>query len=239
MDKADIVTGQYVRITQHVANVGDRMLARGADYLIIFLFCLFACFLFFVPAFLPLHIAGFVVIFIFSTFYSLIFETLWRGQTLGKRWRHLRVVSIDGSRPTFGQLLMRWMFLVVDVWISLIGILPIALSRRHQRFGDMAAGTIVVREEDIVSRWAGTLNDYGYLEDGYQPVYAQAQQLSPAQADVINRALYATDDYDYVQLDTLGNKVARTLHVKPKDGNVIRFLSTILKDYQYYSLQIV
>jgi uncharacterized RDD family membrane protein YckC len=46
----------------------------------------------------------------------------------------------------YAQYCVDWLLMVVDGYcFGLVGALTIALSPRHQRFGDMAARTVVVR----------------------------------------------------------------------------------------------
>jgi uncharacterized RDD family membrane protein YckC len=68
------------------------------------------------------------------------------GQTFGMQAVGIRILSADGTRASIGQLLGRALLLVVDTALAgLIGLVAMALSKRHQRVGDMAARTIVCR----------------------------------------------------------------------------------------------
>lgn len=65
------------------------------------------------------------------------------GQTFGMRKRGLRVVKIDGSPLTQGDLALRWLLLwLIDS--GLVGLICIAATQNKQRLGDMAARTLVV-----------------------------------------------------------------------------------------------
>lgn len=65
------------------------------------------------------------------------------GQTPAMKWLKLRIVTEQGGKPTLGALTIRWMLLLlVD---SQIGLIVMFSSARHQRIGDMAARTLVVR----------------------------------------------------------------------------------------------
>jgi uncharacterized RDD family membrane protein YckC len=66
------------------------------------------------------------------------------GRSLGKRVMGLRVVrAVDGARPGSGAMIARALMLIVD---SLpIGLVMILITERRQRLGDLAAGTVVVR----------------------------------------------------------------------------------------------
>lgn len=245
MAETDIITGQYVRISQTAASLGDRIVARIIDYVIVMAYSFVMIVLFnqfdrMITNYFGNTVLVFAITFILilpPTLYSLICETFFHGQTIGKRVRHIRVVSIDGSQPTIGQLTIRWMFLLVDVWMSAIGILPIAFSKRHQRFGDMAAGTMVIREDNY-QHWHSALDEFYWLTPEYKPTYPQAKLLSDGQAQIIDRTLHGHDDYNYDQVARLAEKVQKFLGIKTKENN-FAFLSKVLHDYQYYTLETV
>jgi uncharacterized RDD family membrane protein YckC len=69
------------------------------------------------------------------------------GQTLGKRLLGVRVVKVDGSRPSAGAIAGRTLLRIVDgiPFAYLLGfVVVLATGRRRQRIGDLAAGTTVV-----------------------------------------------------------------------------------------------
>lgn len=70
------------------------------------------------------------------------------GQTVGKRLLGLRVVRIDGSRPSVAAIALRTLLRIVD-WLPfgyLIGFITMmATGQRRQRLGDLAAKTGVAR----------------------------------------------------------------------------------------------
>jgi uncharacterized RDD family membrane protein YckC len=77
------------------------------------------------------------------------FETLWRGRTPGKAVMGLRVISADGTSVRFQQAFLRAAMTLVDFFlipVGFIAVVAVLLSPRDQRLGDMAAGTLVVRE---------------------------------------------------------------------------------------------
>jgi len=87
------------------------------------------------------------VVFLCATFaYFWIGEARWT-RTLGKRFFDLRVVRIDGGRIGYGAAFVRTLLRIVD-WLPAVYLVGAALMRltpRHQRLGDLAAGTVVVR----------------------------------------------------------------------------------------------
>jgi uncharacterized RDD family membrane protein YckC len=89
-----------------------------------------------------------VVVFLLFSGYFVFFESLWNGQTPGKRLLKLRVIRDDGRPITFWEALTRNIIRIFDVFPGLysIGLVTIFLNDRDQRMGDIFAGTVVVRE---------------------------------------------------------------------------------------------
>lgn len=82
-----------------------------------------------------------------STGYGIVLEWYWRGQTLGKKLLHLRVMDEHGLRLQPSQIVVRNLLRFVDALplFYLVGGVASVLGRHSQRLGDLAAGTIVVR----------------------------------------------------------------------------------------------
>ena len=80
--------------------------------------------------------------------YDVLFEVRSRGRTLGKRWTGLRVVRSGGRPITFVPSCVRNVMRIVDILPAFygIGMLSIFVTARNQRLGDLAAGTLIVRE---------------------------------------------------------------------------------------------
>jgi uncharacterized RDD family membrane protein YckC len=80
--------------------------------------------------------------------YDVLFEVFAAGRTPGKRLNGLRVVRLDGSPVTFFTSAVRNVLRLVDILpgMYLVGIATILVTRQNQRLGDVAAGTLVVRE---------------------------------------------------------------------------------------------
>jgi uncharacterized RDD family membrane protein YckC len=80
--------------------------------------------------------------------YDVLFETLASGRTPGKRWTGLRVVKKGGTPVGFLASALRNILRIVDSLpgFYLVGILSVMFTANNQRLGDLAAGTIVVRE---------------------------------------------------------------------------------------------
>ena len=89
-----------------------------------------------------------IVAFLVFFGYDVLFEVRSRGRTPGKRWTGLRVVRTGGSPITFIPSCVRNVIRLVDILPAFyaIGMLCIFVTARNQRLGDLAAGTLIVRE---------------------------------------------------------------------------------------------
>jgi len=140
-----------------LADLGSRIVAGLIDYIII---GIVAAILFFV-ALAPLMTAPawmmggwgwgwfggmFGIQFLLWLIYFTYFEGT-SGQTLGKKFAHVKVVKEDGSSCDFGSALVRSILRIIDSLpaIYILGIILIAATDKRQRLGDMLAKTIVVK----------------------------------------------------------------------------------------------
>lgn len=80
--------------------------------------------------------------------YDILFELLASGRTPGKRLTHLRVVRTEGGPVDFPASAIRNLMRLIDILpvAYLVGVTSIMVTKRNQRLGDLAAGTLVVRE---------------------------------------------------------------------------------------------
>lgn len=92
-----------------------------------------------------------IAYFAISIGYGIALEWYWRGQTVGKRVLNLRVMDQQALKLDFSQIAVRNLLRFVDALpaLYLVGGIACVLSRRFQRLGDLAAGTIVVRHTEI------------------------------------------------------------------------------------------
>ncbi len=144
---------------------------------------------------------GFVIVayFVLSFGYGILLEWLWRGQTVGKRLLHLRVLDLDGLRLQFPQLFLRNLLRAIDALpgLYMVGGLAALLSRRAQRLGDLAAGTVVVHtpryaEPNLEQLLAGKFNS---LRRSPHLAARLRQRVSPEEARLALRALLRRETY--------------------------------------------
>jgi uncharacterized RDD family membrane protein YckC len=130
--------------------------------------------------------------------YHPIIELLLRGQSPGKRMAGVRVVTLDGATPGVAAVLIRNVFRLIDSLPAfyLVGLLVTFFSAQRVRIGDMAAGTLLVMEERISSRYferAGATSvdspaDFAAL-DLIEQLLERWPALETANRDAIARSL--------------------------------------------------
>ncbi len=88
-----------------------------------------------------------LMVFLLEWLYPVVFEAGKRGATPGKRAVGLRVVQATGSPITLGQAVVRNFLRFIDampLFTYAFGVTSCLASKRFQRLGDLAAGTVVV-----------------------------------------------------------------------------------------------
>jgi uncharacterized RDD family membrane protein YckC len=150
-----IDTPENVLLDAEIAGFGTRCVAALLDYLILLLFLLLFTYVF-IRAISGSNvrnewaIASYVALqFLIVTFYHLLFEFLWNGQTPGKRIFGIRVVQSNGLPLTTSGVIIRNFIRLFDFLPLLYGVGLIALfaTKHTQRLGDLAAKTVVIREQ--------------------------------------------------------------------------------------------
>jgi len=238
---SDIITGQFVCIEQTPASVGERIVGRIIDYVALIVYLIGVSVLITETDIgnsiskYPLFI---LFVFLPVAFYSAICEIFFGGRSLGKYLTGTRVVMADGSQPGLGASLLRWILIPIDIYFSFLGLIFILFSKRHQRLGDMAAGTIVIRQPNM-KRMHLSLSEFDYARRDYHPVYPEAQKLSFGQAEIIKKALDNVHRHGTQHVDALSKKTTRMLGIKPKESDNVKYLQTLFHDYQFYATEII
>ena len=149
-DHVVIKTPEGVDLELTLAGVGSRFTSALVDLAIQSLLLLALFVVFAVGGFGSLGGVAVFTVVGFAVFagYDILFEVFSSGKTPGKRLNGLRVVRDDGRPVGFLTSTVRNVLRLVDILPSayLVGIISILVTRQNQRIGDVAAGTIVVRE---------------------------------------------------------------------------------------------
>ncbi|WP_237275906.1 RDD family protein [Tenacibaculum ovolyticum] len=238
MDNFQIETAQNIAITQNVAHVTTRI----GSYLIDALFIIgYYIIIFLIMGMLNMvpsmeYMSLYLLLGLPTFFYSLLFEVLMNGQTPGKFFNQTRVLKIDGSKPTFGSYLIRWLLRIIDFGLASgsVAVLTILLNGKGQRLGDLAASTTVVSEKKRITLRDTIAND---ISDNYTPIYTQATLLNDDDMHTIKKVY--TD-----AIKKRNHKVISKLHLKiieitgiTTKQNPVDFVDTIIKDYHYFAQQ--
>jgi uncharacterized RDD family membrane protein YckC len=158
-------------------------------------------------------IAG-LVAFLFLWGYYIFFEMLWNGQSPGKRWIGLRVIRVDGTPITLSESIIRNLVRLIDFLPSAygVGVVVMFIQAQSRRLGDLAAGTLVVRDRAIVTleslRTAPTQTSFG-LSIAEETIDYPVERLS-------SQDLYMAEDFLRRRLElanqlTLAAQIAQAL----------------------------
>jgi len=141
-----------------LAGIGSRFIALLVDTLIWFagilvLVLFLAIFLPGIAAFSEASAEWAFAVFLFILFllnwgYFTLFEAFWNGRTPGKRVARIRVIQRSGRAIGLFESMARNLVRYVDQlpFFYAVGVIAIFVTRQHQRLGDLAAGTLVVRD---------------------------------------------------------------------------------------------
>ena len=186
-------------------------------------------------------------------FYSLLTENLLNGQTIGKKLMKIRVISLEGGEPTFGQFTLRWItkffewpflfgyiyassvaFIFYAMYTGFFGVavvVAILVTKRSQRLGDLAAGTVVVDAKSFMS-----INDTIFVavnNNNYKPVFPEVMRLSDNDINTIKTVLtQARKNHNHDICMRIEYKIKDVLKIESRLSS-IDFLEKLLEDYNY------
>ncbi len=167
-------------------------------------------------------------------FYSLAFELLNDGRSIGKMMLGIKVIRVDGKEVSTYDFLTRWMFRWIDIYLSggALAVIAIGASPRSQRIGDMLADTTVIRTKNLrVS--LKRLQGLSELKN-YTPVFPQVLHLSEEQifllSETISRGKKYKNQGHVDATETLAMGLARELKIE-KPPQTEAFLKQLMKDY--------
>jgi uncharacterized RDD family membrane protein YckC len=139
--------------------------------------------------------------------YFMLFESIWNGQTPGKRLTHIRVIKDSGQPITAIDAVGRNLLRLVDQlpFAYGIGVLCAWISPQSKRLGDYVAGTVVVHEkpfETVAPQWdapaRASMHQYG------------ANRLTPEEFALVETFLSRRSALDAgVRYDTAASIVRR------------------------------
>jgi uncharacterized RDD family membrane protein YckC len=234
MQTINVRTTQNVFIEYPIASLGDRIVATLIDtaIMVVYFFVFLGIIIYLEASSEVLFVLGYVLP---TLLYRLLCEIFMGGQTPGKRAMGIKVVRIDGTSPTIGNYVIRWILHLIEVraFAGLIALIAIASSSRGQRLGDMAAGTSVVKlakEKDSTASEVFTLT-----HNEYNPVFSQVLSLNDRDIELIQQALHVYTETGNAQpMNIIGRKIETKLGIST-EMEAVNFLMQIVKDYAHLS----
>lgn len=233
-----VVTPEAVPLELDVAGAGSRAIALIIDTLIQVAALIGVAIVVFAGGVNGLAPVVVFFAFFFAVYwgYFTLFEGLWNGQTPGKRSQRLRVVRADGHPAGWPQYVIRNLVRVVDFLpvYYMLGVLVMLITKRSQRLGDLAAGTIVVREAKTRAPAPLTLT-------GPHPAAAAAgvdtMGLTEAEYSLIRSFLERRHSLSLEARSALAAQIASQLrpHVRSPEAQGLpdeHFLEAVARSYQ-------
>ena len=146
-----IRTPENVSFEFELAGIGARALAWTIDVAVMFTLTVVAVLL---ASLFGAVLGGLAMAFYFMAAFTIqwgygaLTEWRWAGQTPGKRILGLRVLTDAGTRISFMQAVVRNLIRTVDIlpFSYLVGGVSALLDPNGRRLGDIAAGTVVIRQ---------------------------------------------------------------------------------------------
>lgn len=232
------ITGQFVRIDQQLADVGQRAVASFIDIVmkgVLFSFMMMIVAIFGFSVYMEdstlLIVLYCLLVFIPVLLYDSLMEYFCGGRTIGKMMMGLRVVSADGSKPSFATTFTRSLFYLLEGYTG-FGLVVMLFSKDNQRLGDIAADTYVIKERFmyVANPLAATKAMFPL---GYQPAYPQAADLSLRQVEVIQEAYYVSGELGNDLRLKLCQQICKYLKMSVSGQTTHQFLGQLVYDYRF------
>jgi len=175
-DQLHIATPEGVDLELTLAGLGSRIAGGVLDQLIktvalIALLLLYFAFASVVSGAATAILVGVMIVTAFGVqfAYDVLFEVLGGGKTIGKRAAGTRVILASGAPVDFRASAIRNVLRLVDSALTgnVVGVVLILVTSKHQRLGDLAAGTVVVRDRIGVA--ASSPIEYVYASGAPRP----------------------------------------------------------------------
>jgi uncharacterized RDD family membrane protein YckC len=148
-----VQTSDNVSVGYATAGIGSRLVAQIIDNALASILTIAALLAGLALARLATSTSGAVLAIgtatAFATFlyagYFFVSELVSGGRTLGKLAMGLRVLRVGGAAPDFPAIAVRNIVRIIDVLFG-IGLIVMFINPMSRRLGDLAGGTVVVRE---------------------------------------------------------------------------------------------
>ncbi len=240
-DEVRLETPEQVDMDLELAGLGSRFVAQLLDWLIKGLISLGVVLLILVVSALLGHVLDFdrispllgalalAFLYLLWLGFDILFEMRYNGQTPGKKVAGIRVIREGGAPLDFQAAAVRNLLGMADLLpcFYILGAILIQLGPRRQRLGDMAAGTLVIRERGVEIP-EDQLKVIGELAS--PEVVFTAQQLDACSAEdrhILRSFFQRFDQLEEAGRDRLIQNLATTLMQKTAYQSPSPFRSTL------------
>ncbi len=236
MNTISITTAQNIDLEYDLASLGERILGRIIDGLILAAYVIvllaligFGNF----DNFITNNVSLDIIFILPIVFYDLLSESLLNGQSIGKKVMTMKVISLNGDQPRFSQYLIRWLFRIVDFTISssLVALIMVAANQRKQRLGDLVAGTTLIKTKPRTNLQQTLYVPTANTE--YKVIYPEVVNLTDQDMQLIKEILIAVNKSGNTMLAYEAMiKIQSVLNIKSQ-SEPLNFLYTVLADYNH------
>lgn len=165
LDTISVKTSDNVTLGYTVGGLGSRLAAQLLDNAVAFALVIVGLLLYGAiagvyvsgsegEAFAEGGAAAFAFFIYFG--YFLVAEAVTTGKTPGKSAMGLRVIKVDGAAVDLSSVAVRNVIRIIDFTVLLIGLVVMFFQPQTRRLGDLAAGTLVVRDRTLITLAAAT-----------------------------------------------------------------------------------
>jgi uncharacterized RDD family membrane protein YckC len=248
-------TPESVELDFTLAGIGNRAYALIIDYLVLglslIIFLIFWGFLSFylselltgnIRDNLQLWLVAIQLLIIFTLYvgYFVIFETLWQGQTPGKKWVKIRVIRDDGRIISISQATLRALLRPIDD-LFFLGAFLIIFTKKEKRIGDLVAGTIVIQEETREKKSSLNIGNEAASLASHLEINGDISQLLPEDFAIIKEYLERKEEMLIEARKEISNRLANQakeiikLEKVPNNVSANLFLEAIYLAYQQHN----
>lgn len=190
-DEMRIETPEQIGVDLELAGLGSRFVAQVLDWLwkVLLTLLVLVVLVLVMSVFtlwkdvddVPTVVQAALVVGLYALWlgWGIYFEVRRNGQTPGKRTAGIRAIRQGGAAIDFRASAIRNLLAVADFLPAffLLGAVLVLLTKKRQRLGDLAAGTVVIRERaadpfhaDIDDPLAGASDDYSFTRGQLEKV---------------------------------------------------------------------
>jgi uncharacterized RDD family membrane protein YckC len=220
-DNVNIETPEQIELSLEPAGLGSRFVGEIIDLLYktaLVGLALLVAWLLGSALQLPLGFIYWAIIItsLIVVLYDIYFELSWNGQTPGKRIAGIRVIREGGAALDFRSACIRNVLKIAD-WLPaffLLGGIMVLLTPRRQRLGDLAAGTIVIRERITGAPVEVALEIERFATNEFNFTPDQLAACSPADRTILRSFFQRYQEMESDPRDELAFRLSRIFQEK-------------------------